>query len=250
MNPQDDDPEARIRALEPTEFSSEAPFASEQPYNTGYAPPPVAPPTQQWPYQSGYQGQPYAAQPPYGGDPYGTGHMTPYPAAPQSGSGLKASMVLVPLVVIVLALAGGAAVYWMYRTGPTTAGTPGISGGGGVLTGEPAVPSLPTPGPIPPETASPPTDAVPEPGTTLTISGIGSDRTVTCNDSIVIISGANNTVDITGQCTAVTVSGFENIVTAESTQEITVSGFDNKVTYRSGTPEVSESGSGNSVTRG
>ncbi|WP_415796110.1 DUF3060 domain-containing protein [Mycolicibacterium frederiksbergense] len=65
-----------------------------------------------------------------------------------------------------------------------------------------------------------------------------------------IISGANNTVDITGHCTAVTVSGFENVVTAESTRAIAVSGFDNTITYRTGEPEVSESGSGNSITAG
>jgi Protein of unknown function (DUF3060) len=225
MNPQDD-PEARIRALEPTEFGSEKA-------------------TQQWPYQS----QPYGVQPPYGADPYAAGQLTPYPAAPRStGSGVRASMVIVPLVVIVVALAGGIVMYWMYRTGPTTSGTPEISGGGDVLTAEPAVPSLPTAGPIP--TVVPPTEAVPQPGTTLTISGIGAKKSVTCNDNIVIISGANNTVDITGHCIAVTVSGFENIVSAESTQEIAVSGFDNKITYRSGTPQVSESGTGNTITQG
>jgi hypothetical protein len=32
--------------------------------------------------------------------------------------------------------------------------------------------------------------------------------------------------------------------------EIAVSGFDNKITYRSGTPQVSESGTGNSITQG
>ena len=71
-----------------------------------------------------------------------------------------------------------------------------------------------------------------------------------CNDNIVIISGANNTVDITGHCTALTVSGFENVITAESAQQIAVSGFDNSVTYRTGEPGVSQSGNGNSVTRG
>ena len=93
-------------------------------------------------------------------------------------------------------------------------------------------------------------EARPEPGTTVTISGIGTNKSVTCNDNIVIISGANNTVDITGHCTAVTVSGFENVITADSTQEIAVSGFDNKVTYRTGDPRVSESGSGNSISQG
>ena len=82
------------------------------------------------------------------------------------------------------------------------------------------------------------------------MTGIGSDRTVLCNDNILIISGANNTVAVTGHCTAVTVSGFENVVTAESTGEITVSGFENRVTYRTGSPVISQSGSGNTIEQG
>ncbi len=247
MNPQDD-PEARIRALEPTEFGSE----NASPTTYGYGAPP---PTQPWPGQSSYA-QPQYGQTPYGAQPYGTGYALPYPPEP-SGSGFRPWMAVVPVVLVFLLLAGGAAAYFMF-TSTSAPETPGIAGGGDVLTDGPeapvlpslpSLPSLPTIITIPTDIAEPPSGSAPEPGTTLTISGIGTNKSVTCNDNIVIISGANNTVDITGQCTAVTVSGFENIVTAESTREIAVSGFDNTITYRTGEPQVSESGSGNSITR-
>ena len=231
MNPQDD-PEARIRALEPTELGSE---------NGAYTAP-LPPPIQHWPGQAGY------GQSPYGADPYTTGYTSPYPAVPQQPrTGLRPWMVIVPLVVTVLALAGGAALFVM-TSGTSTPGVPAISGGGDVLTDEPDAPVLPTIIELP--GAQVPSDATPEPGTTLTISGIGAHKSVTCNDNVVIISGANNTVDITGHCVAVTVSGFDNGVTVESTTQIAVSGFDNTVTYRTGTPEVSESGNGNSIGQG
>ena len=269
MNPQDD-PEARIRALEPTELGSEN--ASPTSRGSGYsAPPPppppplLPPPTQQWPDQSPYFQPQYGQQPygqpeygppqygqnPYGADPYVTGYPAPYPTGPSS-SGFRPWMAIVPIVLVLFLLAGGAAAYFLYAN-TSAPETPGIAGGGDVLTDgpeEPVLPSLPTIITIPTDIAEPPSDSPAEPGTTLTISGIGTNKSVTCNDNIVIISGANNTVDITGHCTAVTVSGFENIVTAESTREIAVSGFDNKITYRTGEPQVSESGSGNSITRG
>jgi Protein of unknown function (DUF3060) len=260
MNPQDD-PEARIRALEPTELGSET--ASPTSHGSGYGapPPPPPPPPKQWPDQSPYfqpqygqqpaYGQPQYGQNPYGAEPYATGYATPYPTG-QSGSGFRPWMAIVPIVFVFLLLAGGAAAYFLYAN-TSTPEAPGIAGGGGVLTDgpeAPVLPSLPTIITIPTDIAGPPTDSAPEPGTTLTISGIGTNKSVTCNDNIVIISGANNTVDITGHCTAVTVSGFENIVTAESTREIAVSGFDNKITYRTGEPQVSESGSGNSIAQG
>lgn len=241
MNPQDD-PEARIRALEPTEYGSE-----NAGHISGYGTPP---PTQQWPNQIPDPSLQYG-QNPYGTQPYATGYAAPYPSGP-SGSGFRPWMAIVPIALVFVLLAGGAAAYFLYSSS-SVPGAPGIAGGGGVLTEAPeapVLPSLPTIITIPTDIAEPPSDSVPEPGTTLTISGIGTNKSVTCNDNIVIISGANNTVDITGQCTAVTVSGFENIVTVESTREVAVSGFDNKITYRTGDPQVSESGSGNSITRG
>ncbi|MGK2867179.1 MAG: DUF3060 domain-containing protein [Mycobacterium sp.] len=257
MNPQDD-PEARIRALEPTEFGTR---------RDSPPPPPLPPPTQPWTAQAPYDqpaygqppyGQPAYGQSPYGADPYTAGYPMPYPSAPQpTNSGFRPWMAIVPIVLALFLLAGGAAAFFVYSN-TAAQGVPGISGGGDVLTDGPEAPGLPSLPDLPslptiiqlPEQPGGPSDSTPEPGTTVTISGIGTDKTVACNDNIVIISGANNTVNITGNCTAVTVSGFENIVTTESTREIAVSGFDNKVTYRTGTPQVSESGSGNSITQG
>jgi len=234
MDPQDD-PEARIRALEPTELGSE----------NGAHSPRLPPTTQQWPGQIGY-GQPGYAESPYGADPYVTGYMSPYPWVPQQpGPAFRPWMVIVPIVVVVLTLAV-AAVVSVLATDTSTPGRPGISGGGDVLTDDPAAPVLPSL----PTVAQAPSDSAAEPGSTVTISGIGANRSITCNDNVVIISGANNTVDITGHCTAVTVSGFDNSITVESTRDIAVSGFDNSVTYRAGTPQVSESGSGNSIHQG
>lgn len=247
MNPQDD-PEARIRALEPTELGTE----HASPAGHGHlAPPP--PPTQPWSAQQPYA-PPQYGQSPYGADPYATGYAAPYPSGP-SGSGFRPWMAIAPIAVVLLLFAGGAAAFFMYSN-TSVPELPGISGGGDVLTDSsvapvaPVPPSLPTIITIPTDIAAPPSDSVPEPGSTVTISGIGVNRSVVCNDNIVIISGANNTVAITGHCTALTVSGFENVITAESAQEIAVSGFDNSVTYRSGEPGVSQSGNGNSVTRG
>lgn len=232
---QQDDPEARIRALEPTALGAENAHPRWDPTT-----PAVPPPTQQWPGQH-----------PYGTDPYAGGYapeVTPYPSAPPpSGSGIRAWMVVIPAVVLLLVLAGGAVVFLKYAD-TSTPGQPSISGGGDVFADEPAAPSLPSTGERP--TAAIPTESAPEPGSTVTISGIGANKSVRCNENVVIISGANNTVDISGHCIAVTVSGFENVITAESIEEIAVSGFDNEVTYRSGQPRVSESGSGNTVTQG
>lgn len=242
---QQDDPEARIRALEPTELGAENSRPSWD--RTGHpAPPPLPPPTQQWPGQHPYGADPYSGG--YG-TPAGTPYVTPYPSTP-SGSGIRAWMVAIPAVVLLLVLAGGAVVLFRYAN-TSTPGAPSISGGGDVLTDEPAIPSLPSLpsiGELP--TAAAPTESAPGPGSTVTISGIGANKSVTCNENVVIISGANNTVDITGHCIAVTVSGFENVITAESAEQIAVSGFDNEVTYRSGQPRVSESGSRNTVTQG
>ena len=233
MNPQDD-PEARIRALEPTELGSE---------NRSYTPPPLPPPTQQWPGTPGYSPLPYGA------DPYGTGYLPPAPV-PAHRPPVRPWMVLGAILVVFLALAGVAMAFVMgSRT--STPGVPAISGGGDVLTDDPDVPALPSlPSVIEIPGAQGPSDTLPAPGSTVAISGIGARKSVVCNDNVIIVSGANNTVDITGHCAAVTVSGFDTGGTVESTAEITVSGFDNAVTYRTGTPQVRESGTGNTVGQG
>ncbi|SDE45109.1 Protein of unknown function [Mycolicibacterium neoaurum] len=261
MNPQDD-PEARIRALEPTELGAEQPSPST--YGTGSpATPPLPPPTQPWPEppygQAPHASDPYGlnsygqsnyGQSPYGADPYGGAYAQPYPSAPQR-SGLRPWMVIVPLALVLLFFGGAAAAFWLFSADDST---PDVAGGGGVLTDEPvrpAVPGLPEIPQLPPIVVDPGGPNTPvEPGGTITITGIGTNRTVACDDHIVILSGANNTIDVTGHCTAVTVSGFENVVTAQSTEEITVSGFENRVTYRDGSPTINQSGSGNAIEQG
>ena len=44
------------------------------------------------------------------------------------------------------------------------------------------------------------------PGQVVTVSGIDENKTVTCNDATVNISGIRNTVNITGHCVKVSVS--------------------------------------------
>lgn len=221
MNPQDDDPEVRIRALEQSleDVARSSELGTEHQYGNGYGFPP---PTQQW----------------HDTDPYLPG----YPQQPSSDSGLRTVMVLVPVVVVLLAVAGAVTAYLMFRDS-VPAESPGIAGGGGYVVDEPSTRSRPT---VP---AAPSVD-VPEPGTTVSISGLGARKTLACNDNAVSVSGKGNKVDITGHCTGLIVSGFENIVTVESADEIIASGFDNRVTFLSGSPQISESGFDNTVEQG
>ena len=53
----------------------------------------------------------------------------------------------------------------------------------------------------------------------------------------------SETVTITGHCTAVTVSGIQNKVTLDTSDQINASGFDNVVTYHSGSPDINSGGS-------
>jgi DUF3060 family protein len=91
--------------------------------------------------------------------------------------------------------------------------------------------------------------APPEPGGQISVAGVGDNKTIECNDSLVSVSGVSNTVTITGHCVSVTVSGMDNIVNMDTADTINASGFDNKVTYKTGTPEINSGGS-NIVGRG
>lgn len=243
MNPQDD-PEARIRALE--QPLSDAARASELGTDNRYgrehgypppAPPPLPPPTQQWPY----------ADSPYPG-PYAGGYPTGFPTAPRR-SGFRGWMLIVPMAIGLVGVAGGI-VTWMMFQNTATIGVPGISGGGGLITSAP--PSQRStvnkaPSTVPSAT---PSEAMPQPGSTVSVSGIGAVKTIACNENVLVVSGANNRVTITGHCTSVTVSGFENNVTVETADAITAAGFNNHVTFQSGTPTLNKSGEGNIIEQG
>jgi hypothetical protein len=81
------------------------------------------------------------------------------------------------------------------------------------------------------------------PGGSVSVSGRDETQTVVCDGGgDVSVSGVINTVTITGHCTDVNVSGIENKVVVDSSDEIHASGFGNTVTYHFGEPRIDKSG--------
>ena len=72
---------------------------------------------------------------------------------------------------------------------------------------------------------------------------VDSTKTINCTDGTVTISGIRNTVNITGHCVRVAVSGMNNNVTVDNADAIGASGFDNRVTFHSGSPQIDNAGS-------
>ena len=232
MNPQDD-PEARIKALEqPLADNARATELGTTPYTApggAYTPPPVPP-------------MPPQAQGPYPPPGYGTPWTPPPPPVQKSSAGIP-WVVLGIVAVVFMALAGGVAFYISSKskhefgsfTMPSIS-IPSIS-----------VPTFPsqsgqTAGPSAPTTASS--------GGQLSVAGISENKTIACNDSHVSISGVSNTVTITGHCASVDVSGMQNHVTLDTSDQIIASGFNNVVTYHSGNPDIDNSGGSNEVQQG
>ncbi|MGH3576843.1 MAG: DUF3060 domain-containing protein [Mycobacterium sp.] len=225
MNPEDD-PEARIRELErplaDTARTSEL-GGAQPPGGYTYPPGPPVPP----------------APPPltYGG---------PFPGtSPRSPAGMRVWWILAAFFVIgVIALASGIAVYSAHRLSrdsltilfPTPSITPNSPGTN--TTGAQAPSAGPSTSPAPPA------------GGDLGVSGINENQTMACNDSIVIVSGISNTVEITGHCASLTVSGVENSVTVDAVDTIEASGFNNQVTYHTGSPRINRIGDSNVVRQG
>ena len=224
MNPQDDDPEARIRALEQplagqayaTELGTTPPSG-----DSAYLPPPVPPMP------------PLAPGPGYGAQYTPPGYGAPWSQPPRKVSAGIPWAVLAIGAVVFMGLAAG--VGW-YIVGKSTRDFPIINIPSISVPSFPSVPSMPsTPGmPIQPT-------AVP-PGGQLSVAGMGQNKTLECNDNRVSISGVSNTVTITGHCTTVTVSGMQNKVTLDTSDQISASGLDNVVTYHSGSPDINNSG--------
>jgi Protein of unknown function (DUF3060) len=227
----DDDPEDRIRELErpladaarASEAGSAQPAA--QPYSPGPAAPPPPPP---WTYGAPFPGPP-----------------------PPRPSGNRMWWILGTVIVVgVLALAGGIAAFAAHQ----------LSGVRSIINSPPTItdtfsPPATTPGGTGPSTTRsktprPSTSPTPPPGGRLSVSGVGENRTIACNDNVVSVSGVSNTVLITGHCASLTVSGVQNEITVDAVDSIEASGFNNKVTYHSGTPKVSNSGGSNVVQQG
>jgi Protein of unknown function (DUF3060) len=246
----EDDPEARIRDLERSlsEQSSELTQSSYEQGSGAYgpgrgnAPPPPAHQVPPHPY--GAQQAPYGVPP----TPYGVAF--PQVTLGSTGGSGRGWMVFAVMGAVTLAIIVGTVVFFanvfssVNSIIDTFDGKPTASGGGGPF----GVP--PSGGNRPPAPTSAPSQTAPAPGTDISVAGVGSNRSITCDDNVVNVSGVNNTLVLTGQCRSVTVSGIENTVTVDSTATISASGFNNRITFLSGSPEIQNSGDSNVVERG
>ncbi|UXA07580.1 DUF3060 domain-containing protein [Mycobacterium sp. SMC-2] len=250
-----DNPEDRIRELErpladaarASEAASAQPADSAFPPAPAYPPPPAYPPGPTGP-PPGPTGPPPPPAWSYGGPLGGP--------PPQRPSGNRMWWILGTVIAIgVLALAGGIAAFAAHQlshvrsiiSSPPTISVPFGPSSTSTTPGGTA-PSTTTRTKTPRSSTS--TSPTPPPGSEVTISGIGENRTLVCNDNVVDVSGVSNTVVISGHCASLTVSGVQNEITVDAVDSIEASGFNNKVTYHSGTPKVSNSGGSNVVERG
>lgn len=154
-------------------------------------------------------------------------------------AGALAAVFAVGTAAAVFLIAGGST--------NTTPGHPAMPSG---PSGEAPQPSAaPVDAPEPP-VAAPPAVPVPNSAATIIISGAGENKTLACAGRNVSVSGVSNTVELTGPCGDLTVSGIGNVITVDSTPKVAASGLNNRVTYRSGNPEVQTAGFDNVVERG
>jgi hypothetical protein len=265
MNSQED-PEARIRDLERSlsDVASNSELGSSSSelgtstselgagqYGGSYGNPPPPPPPPPGYSPTGYPQAGYSA-PGYSAAPYAAPYTNPYPTTPRSTGGFSWWwLVVATFVVGGVAVGAGVAVFGTHLFSSGTSITssprdrPDISGGGGILTNMPTPPDFS--GGI---TSEPQIEAPAAPGGVVTFGGISENKTIACNESTVNISGMENTIVITGHCLSVNVSGIENIVTVDDAEAITASGFANRITFKTGSPEINNSGGDNVVEQG
>jgi hypothetical protein len=229
--PATDDPEERIRELERplADAARASELGSSQPPGASYPPVPTAAPA-----------------------PTPWTHGVPFPGPPpQPPSGNRMWWILGTVIAIaVVATAVGIAIF----AGHQLSGVRSIISSPPTVSrpfGPPAsIPSSRSPSNTWTGTPTPPASATPPRGGRLTVSGLNEKRTITCNDSIVDVAGASNTVVITGHCASLSVSGLQNEITVDAVDSIDASGLDNKITYHSGTPKISNTGVSNIVQQG
>ncbi|WP_082943913.1 DUF3060 domain-containing protein [Mycobacterium sp. 1274761.0] len=222
----EDDPEARIRALEQP-LSAQA-RASElggaSAGNAAYLPPPTSA---------------YGSPPPYGAQPYGNQPFdVTFNAPPKVTSGMPWLVFGIVAAFLVVGVSIGAFVWMHTKSAMDRAGV--SSGGGSIDIQIPSFPSVPA---VPSIPATDPDVLIGAPGQSLSVAGVEQHKTITCNDATVTVSGVRNTVAIDGHCAGVTVSGMNNVVTIDSADAIGASGFDNRVTYQTGSPQIDFTGS-------
>jgi hypothetical protein len=96
------------------------------------------------------------------------------------------------------------------------------------------------------------TTAQVEVGNTINYSAVGTTREIDCaNGKSLTVGGANNTLTVKGTCSKANIGGTDNKVTFEKIdQELDVVGMHATITYKSGTPKVTNTGSGNTINQG
>ena len=103
-----------------------------------------------------------------------------------------------------------------------------------------------------PGTSALPTTAQVEVGNTINYSAVGTTREIDCgNGKSLTVGGANNTLTVNGTCAKANIGGTDNKVTfAKVDQELDVVGMHATVTYKDGSPKITNTGTGNTVTKG
>ncbi|MBL3753156.1 DUF3060 domain-containing protein, partial [Mycobacteroides abscessus] len=67
----------------------------------------------------------------------------------------------------------------------------------------------------------------------------GVVETIDCNNSTLLVNGANNQITALGSCWAVTMQGNGNVVVADNVvNDVTVYGWDQTVLYKNGAPLI------------
>ncbi len=85
----------------------------------------------------------------------------------------------------------------------------------------------------------------------IEVTGFGNTITdPACGNGKLTLAGYNNSLTVGGHCGSLTVSAYDNLVRVDSADTINVAGYNNTVTYHSGSPKITQSGSGIAVTRG
>jgi hypothetical protein len=232
MDPQDD-PEARIRALEqPLADTARATELGTTP-STGsgnaYLPPPLPPMP------------PQASGPDYGAQYTPPGYGAPWAPPPRKTTSAGIPWVVLGIgAVVFMAVAAGVGFFIVNKS---TRQFPMINIPSISVPSFPSIPSIPRVQTGQPGQPGQPAPTTAPPGGQLSVAGIQENKTIVCNDSHVSISGVSNTVTITGHCANVTVSGMQNNVTLDTSDQIDASGFNNVVTYHSGSPDINSGGS-------
>lgn len=88
-------------------------------------------------------------------------------------------------------------------------------------------------------------------GNTINYGSFGTKADIDCGQGKSLnVGGSNNTLTVVGSCASVSVGGADNAITvARIDGELSVVGLNNSVRYKAGEPKVTDTGTGNRITR-